>query len=255
MKINEHIGIRQPHPSQILYTDRISAISTPSILLVPYSAHHVPTYHTWMADPELQAATASEPLSLSEEYAMQASWRNDADKLTFIACLPSASAHAGSVKIQPQVDDGPERMIGDINLFLFRLEDEDDETSDSAASSKQEPIIGEIELMIARKDLRRQGYGRKALLSFIDYVLANWSAICAEFAPQDQHVGPALFRVKIQESNIASTKLFESIGFKRIKEEANYFGELELRWQAAEGQSRQLRECKGWEEGRTCEYP
>ena len=72
------------------------------MLLVPYSAHHVPKYHEWMKDPvgavssryryeshdqqEIQLATASEPLTLDQEYAMQQSWRADADKLTFIIC-------------------------------------------------------------------------------------------------------------------------------------------------------------------------
>jgi hypothetical protein len=44
----------------------------------------VDTYHGWMADPALQAATASEPLTLEEEYAMQRTWLEDEDKCTFI---------------------------------------------------------------------------------------------------------------------------------------------------------------------------
>lgn len=36
-------------------------------------------YHKWMTNKELQELTASEPLTIEEEYEMQASWRNDKD--------------------------------------------------------------------------------------------------------------------------------------------------------------------------------
>jgi hypothetical protein len=63
------------------------------VVLVPYTPRHVPTYHAWMQDAAILEATASEPLSLEEEYAMCASWRDDADKCTFIV-LDRAAAHA-----------------------------------------------------------------------------------------------------------------------------------------------------------------
>lgn len=40
---------------------------------------HAPQYNAWMQDPFLQEATASEPLTLQEEYEMQASWWADED--------------------------------------------------------------------------------------------------------------------------------------------------------------------------------
>ncbi|GLI69014.1 hypothetical protein VaNZ11_013553 [Volvox africanus] len=41
------------------------------VMLVPYRAEHVPQYHEWMQDTHLQQATASEPLTMDEEYDMQ----------------------------------------------------------------------------------------------------------------------------------------------------------------------------------------
>ncbi len=49
-----------------------TAIVGRTLRLVPYAAHHVERYHEWMQDEVLRAATASEPLTLDEEYQMQA---------------------------------------------------------------------------------------------------------------------------------------------------------------------------------------
>ena len=47
------------------------------MLLLPYHRRHVLRYHEWMTSPTLQTLTASEPLSLEDEYAMQQSWHDD----------------------------------------------------------------------------------------------------------------------------------------------------------------------------------
>ncbi|GAA5798085.1 hypothetical protein HPULCUR_003485 [Helicostylum pulchrum] len=59
------------------------------VALVPYKVEHVPKYHEWMKSPFLQEMTASDPLTLEEEYEMQTSWHQD-----------------------------EEIMVGDVNIFL-----------------------------------------------------------------------------------------------------------------------------------------
>ncbi|KAL4998762.1 GNAT domain-containing protein [Aspergillus recurvatus] len=213
-----------------------TAISTPKVLLVPYSKWHVPRYHEWMKDEEIQQATASEPLSLSEEYAMQQSWRNDADKLTFIICLPVASARdSGSLSLVDE-DDSPARMIGDINLFL-RVE-EDDEHGEGNTSTPQ--IVGEIELMIAEKKDQGRGFGKAALLAFLAYVLKREREVLGEFVAGDEEAKRVMggkvnelkfgaLSVKIGQVNERSLKLFEGLGFRKVGDGPNYFGEWELR--------------------------
>ncbi|XP_026726354.1 N-acetyltransferase 9 isoform X2 [Trichoplusia ni] len=50
-----------------------------NVILVPYREYHVPRYHEWMKSEDLQKLTASEPLTLEEEYDMQKSWCEDDD--------------------------------------------------------------------------------------------------------------------------------------------------------------------------------
>lgn len=150
---------------------------------------------------------------------MQQSWRQDNDKLTFIACLPPAVTSAnptssddnscrdrgqgqsrdqGSVKARQ--DDTPERMIGDINLFLTPYDASEDWEEDvvldpepqaqQAESSVAEEdkemsgvmaMVGEIELMIAPPQHRQKGRGRAALRAFLYYISAHLEAILAEY--------------------------------------------------------------------------
>jgi RimJ/RimL family protein N-acetyltransferase len=210
-----------------------------------------------MQDADLQAATASEPLSMTEEYDMQQSWRTDNDKLTFIVCQPR-EPNVTSQTVQGGDDDRPERMIGDINLFLFEPEDDDDDDDgDSNApnrSNSSNALVGEIELMIARKDLHRQGYGRAALLSFTTYILDKWTQIAAEYNNNATgQAGKSLeyLRVKINQSNARSIALFQSVGFVQTAAGANYFGEVELRWQPSRSD---LEARKGWEQPQLLEY-
>lgn len=113
-------------------------------VLVPYRHEHVATYNAWMQDPFLQQTTESEPLNIEEEYAMQASWRQDEDKCTFIVLDAAAVGDATAGPLHRQLD----RMAGDVNLYL---NDPDDRS------------IAEIEVMVANAASRRKGIAREAL--------------------------------------------------------------------------------------------
>jgi RimJ/RimL family protein N-acetyltransferase len=182
-----------------------------------------------MQDEEIQKATASEPLSLSEEHSMQQSWRLDHDKLTFIIChSPSSSPST----ITSEKDDAPENMVGDVNLFLY--EDEDDNDSDSHQGAKS--IIGEIEIMIATPSARRKGLALSSLQAFMSYITSHLDQILEEYrVGSDERSERYLkyVRVKIDKDNEGSVGLFSKMGFEKVGE-VNYFGEVEMRMDAEE---------------------
>ncbi|PBP20907.1 N-acetyltransferase [Diplocarpon rosae] len=180
-----------------------------------------------MKDEQIQAETASEPLSLPEEYKMQQSWRTDHDKLTFIACVPLPSL---TTVLEPGISDSPTQMLGDVNLFLTPS-DEDDEG-----------VIGELELMIAPTSQRRKGYGRATVLAFMQYITSNLASILSEYGmgqtPRIDKPKLLQLKVKIGSKNVKSIRLFEGIGFLKVGEGPNYFGEVELVFEGFLGDSR-----------------
>jgi DNA polymerase delta subunit 2 len=189
-------------------------LSNSVIQLVPYGAQHVPRYHAWMQDPEVLELTASEPLSLEEEYAMQRTWQEDADKLTFIILRASESGSSGET----------ERMVGDVNMFLAEDDEDEDENENGEPRAQQnigKRYLGELEIMVAEASARRQGFGRSALLLFMVYILRHESEITS---------GGKLicFRVKVSKDNHKSLALFESLGFSSYKY-VEVFEEHELR--------------------------
>ncbi|KAJ9606438.1 hypothetical protein H2200_009399 [Cladophialophora chaetospira] len=249
-----------------------TCVSTQKVALVPYAAHHVPKYHEWMKDPDIQEATASEPLTLEEEYAMQRSWRKHGNKLTFVICRPfeleipahgkensdrnDVAAHSISIdNSEVYGKDEIDAMIGDVNLFVSDSADDESDPDDANGPSPEEDtakyvvVIGELELMIAEPAHQGRGYGRAALLLFLDYIVRNERAILEEFhrytthdaAPQGQFKSaaePSLtqfplqfdhFSAKIGSANQRSLRLFEGLGFRKESETPSYFGEFELR--------------------------
>ncbi|XP_027214997.1 alpha/beta-tubulin-N-acetyltransferase 9 [Penaeus vannamei] len=146
------------------------------VVLVPYKKMHVEKYHRWMLSPELQELTASEPLSLKEEYEMQQSWLIDDDKCTFIVLDKCLLA---------EKNNELEAMIGDTNLFLV---DQEDRTR------------AEGEIMIAEPLFRGQKRGWEAMLLMFRYGI--------------EQLGVKTYEVKIGMSNTPSIKMFQKMHFE-----------------------------------------
>lgn len=222
---------------------------------------------------------------------MQTSWRTDADKLTFIICLPlrqtlqssssssssSPSLPAGAVAgvaaaaedvnasqpaevraTAPLTDpriDASAAMLGDVNLFL-RLDANDEEGGNGhlPAAGSSARVVGEIELMIAEKAKQGKGYGRAGLVCFLKYIAdheveimkgfvsslssAAGGAVANDNGRRDETklgtvvVGEgklAYLSAKIGAGNARSLGLFLSLGFTKVSDEPNVFGEVELR--------------------------
>uniref|UniRef100_A0A0K8RM60 Putative phosphoglucosamine acetyltransferase n=1 Tax=Ixodes ricinus TaxID=34613 RepID=A0A0K8RM60_IXORI len=163
---------KRPPEKKTMRTNAKTEVWSEPLVLVPYQEKHVERYHEWMKDPHLQEMTASEPLSLADEYAMQKSWLEDDDKCTFIVL---------DRKQYEESSDEVGAMIGDVNLF-FNNQDNNREA--------------ELEVMIAEPSNRGKGRGKEVLHLMMRYGI------------EVLHVG--LFTAKIKLSNTVSRKLFES---------------------------------------------
>nr|XP_037848975.1 N-acetyltransferase 9 isoform X8 [Chlorocebus sabaeus] len=172
------------------------------VVLVPYTSEHVPRYHEWMKSEELQRLTASEPLTLEQEYAMQRSWQEDADKCTFIVL------DAEKWQAQPGATE-ESCMVGDVNLFLTDLED---------------PTLGEIEVMIAEPSCRGKGLGTEAVLAMLSYVT---------------RLGLTKFEAKIGQENEPSIRMFQKLHFEQVAA-SSVFQEVTLRLTVSESEHQWL---------------
>ncbi|KAM0910021.1 hypothetical protein ACQ4PT_014435 [Festuca glaucescens] len=168
-------------------------------VLVPYLREHVPRYHEWMQDPALLEATASEPLSLAQEFEVHRSWTLDPLKHTFIV-LDKDLIQGEFLVGNPHT----EAMVGDVNIYM----NDPDDTQ-----------LAEIEIMIAEQKSRGKGLGQEVILMMMAFAVEKYRI----------HT----FRAKISDSNTASLKLFRKLGFKDASYSA-VFKEVTLEAGAAE---------------------
>jgi hypothetical protein len=190
-----------------------------SIWLVPYRRVHVYNYHFWMQDPLLLQATASDQLSIEEEYEMQRSWRDDPNKCTFIILSITCSDNeihfntetTGKLNPLPSsfIQRSVSAMIGDVNLFFSSYQIDTMDSGDLHVSIDEPHKLpgpptttfhqAEIDIMIARKSYRGKSCGLEAAL------LMMWYG--ASYARPDSLLR---YFCKIHESNVPSINLFRN---------------------------------------------
>ncbi|KAG5454424.1 N-acetyltransferase 9-like protein [Clonorchis sinensis] len=150
------------YPLLDMRINRSVVLETSRLFLVPYCGFHVPRYHGWMQSEALRRATSSDLLNLEEEYEAQRLWAELDDRLTFILLareklkisnVPSPSL--GDKHQQLEV----EAMIGDVNLFLTPVQDEQHGSE----------FEGELSVMIAEQDFRGQGLAAEAVAALLHY--------------------------------------------------------------------------------------
>ncbi|CAO3689551.1 unnamed protein product [Umbelopsis ramanniana] len=158
-----------------------------------------------MKSPFLQEMTASEPLTLQEEYDMQQSWHLDDNKCTFIILALSPPGTTSEELRSTTLSEAGAVMIGDVNLFF---NDPDNDKS-----------FAEIEIMIAEEKYRRSGYGIEAIKTMMAYAMTE--------------LGVKTFEAKISLKNQPSIDMFCSkLGF-RERSVSTIFEEVTLDWKSS----------------------
>nr|CDS26398.1 n acetyltransferase 9 [Hymenolepis microstoma] len=141
---------------------------------------HVPKYHEWMKREDLLKLTASEPLTLKEEYEQQQNWLVKDDRVTFIILeksklprhnssglksiseleFPSLKSLLNECPISTVCDAEVGAMIGDVNFYLIP----------DLGSDIKGVFEGELSVMIAEPSSRGKGLAVQALGGVLFYV-------------------------------------------------------------------------------------
>lgn len=163
---------------------------------------------------------------MEEEYENQQSWRESQDKLTFILCKPVTTSDDPKPSVQAGDVDSPDKMIGDINFFLYPWDDEAEDDGADTGGAQPSYCVGEIDIMIASQEDRGRGLGKAAVSTFMHYIWSNRAAILREYQAAAQPELKSLM-AKIKATNAQSIALFKSLGFEQ-EGDVNYFGEVKL---------------------------
>jgi RimJ/RimL family protein N-acetyltransferase len=172
-------------------------------------------------------------LTLEEEYENQQSWRTAHDKLTFIICRPQPAAGVSELDEVQKVPGLVEDLVGDVNFFLYPFEEvvEDDSIKDDEnIQATTNHVCGEIDVMIAERSDRGQGFGLGAVQALLSYLFGHLDGVLQEYATSEslpKRPELRILMVKIKQDNVASIALFKKLGFVQDGE-VNYFGEVKL---------------------------
>ncbi|KFM07817.1 N-acetyltransferase 9, partial [Aptenodytes forsteri] len=173
------------------------------VTLVPYTSAHVPRYHEWMQSEELQRLTASEPLSLEQEYEMQRSWQDDADSEDLKRFL-----RVGGSDVT-------------YSSFFFSL-------PHHGCSALISILCWSGSRSLPKKpSYRGRGFGKEATLMMMSYGVRN--------------LGITTFEAKIGQENEASICMFKKLHFKEVAVNS-VFQEVTLRLDVSDQERRWLLE-------------
>ncbi|KAF9554047.1 hypothetical protein CPC08DRAFT_767056 [Agrocybe pediades] len=187
-----------------------------------------------MLDEELRTLTASEPLTLEEEYEMQEKWQSDEDKLTFIILARESESTTQTLEMSETLSPDDERlkkhpMVGDVNIFLHG--DIRSASTPKEGEEEEEEFTAEVEIMIAEPSFRRKGLAYDALQLMLGYATGQPRLFKLSSSIPDSKLGipPQSLITRISESNTPSIRLFEKLGFT-ITKRVEVFQEIEMRF-------------------------